>query len=62
MSSSRLVEECLKSRVPALKELTEEPNPRVLPYAMYIFVVWIEEGCNSLSENVFFICGKRVMQ
>jgi hypothetical protein len=52
----------LKSRVPALKELTEEPNPRVLPYAMYIFVVWIEEGCNSLSENVFFICGKRVMQ
>jgi len=43
MSSSRLVEERLKSRVPALKELTEEPNPKVLAYAMYIFIVLIEE-------------------
>lgn len=43
MSSSLLLKEHLKSGVPALKDPTEEPNPKVLRYVVYIFIFWIEE-------------------
>jgi hypothetical protein len=58
MSSSCLLEH-LKSRVAALKELTEEPNPQVLRCDMYIFIVWVSKNdataflktCSSMQAD-----------